>query len=435
MSTFTPLRKLPEKGEFTAGDTLVVFGEVFERGYVNGIIEEAKNAGLNIIYSTVGRRDENLKLRKLTTEEIADKKQTPLINIPLEAGFDLEPDADGIRPIDQLKDYGLTGWEDAKLDWSSIKESQNRGIKRFRSFVKEYMIELEKLISPDKNLIFVHTMAGGFPRAKVVMPIANRVFKGIGARFTSSQKFWDSEIGRLCDISFREVTGETFHHLIDLSSNLRNKIEKNGAKVTYVAYGYHGNEVLIEDNYEWYSYSPYLQGFAKCRLEEISAKAFKEGIQSTVFNVPEILTNSSSIFLGVEVVLYPLLRALKKEGPTSTRTKELFESCQKKLKNNYSLDDIDKKTQEYLTNPIVKKWPKFSGWPQHNGPEQMELMRNFSTALIEMHESQKNLITVDLSEVVFRACGKIMFNEAWSPHAPVIWVGHDAVAKATINNY
>lgn len=432
MTKFQPIREWPKKHIFGEGDTLVIFGEVFERGYVNGIIDEAKAAGMQIIYSTVGRRDENLNLRALNSEELSEKSQSPLINIPLEAGFDLEPDKNGLRPVDQLKSYGLTGWEDARLDWGSIEDSYLRGTERFRGATQSYLDELSKKVNPGKNLIFVHTMAGGFPRAKVVMPIANRVFKGIGPRYLSSQLFWKSEIGRLCEKNFNSVTAETLHHLIDLSTSLRENIKAAGGQTFYVAYGYHGNETLIGDKYEWYSYSPYLQGFAKCKLEGVSTAAREKGIQSTVFNVPEILTNSSSIFLGVEVVLYPLLRALKKEGQNSLVVKKINETCLKKLKSGTSIDDIDKITQDYLTNPIVKSWPKYEGWPQHNGSEQMELMRSASTRLIEMHQDQKNLITADLSEVVFRACGKIMFHNLGQNKNSVLWIGHDAVAKATV---
>lgn len=426
---FNPLREFRPQAKFSAHDVVVIFGEVFERGYVNGIIDEAKKVGAQVIYSTVGRRDENQNLRPLSDEEISSKNQSPLINVPLEAGFDLEPALNGVRPVDQLKDYGLTGWEAAKLDWDLIEESRRKGIERFRQATTNFLKEIEKFTQPGKNLIFVHTMAGGFPRAKVVMPIANRIFKGSGTRYSSSEIFWESEIGRLCSKSFQEVTAETFSHLIELSEHLRSKIESEGGRVRYAAYGYHGNEVLVGDHYEWYSYSPYLQGFAKCRLEEISAQAFEKGVQCTVFNVPEILTNSSSIFLGVEVVLYPLLRALKKEGANSPHVQQIIKSCQSRLREGITLDDIDKKTQEYLTNRTVRSWPKFEGWPQHNGPEQMELMRQYSTSLIEMHKNQKELITAELSEVVFRACGKVIFHELWAPRAPVLWIGHDLVAK------
>ncbi len=437
---FSPLRELHEAQTFGKGDTLVVFGEVFERGYVNGLIDIAKARGLNVVYTTVGRRhsasaNESQSLRALTAEELTEKGQSPLINIPLEAGFDLDPGNDSdanSRPVDQLKGYGLTGWEDARLDWQSIERSRQRGVERFRDSVKQFLVELRKHADVRKNLIFAHTMAGGFPRAKVVMPIANKIFKGSGARYSSSEVFWSGDIGRLCAMSFQEVTAETYRHLIELSTPLRSEIESNGASVHYLGFGYHGNEALIGDKYEWYSYSPYLQGYAKIQLENISKEAFAAGVKSTVFNVPEILTNSSSIFLGVEVSLYSLLRALKKEGPGSPRTREILERAKAKLKDGATLDDIDRITQQYLTNPAVRDWPKFEGWPQHNGPEQMELMRSASSALIDLHKNPKDLMTAELSEVVFRACGKVMFNEIAAPRAPVAWIGHDLVAKLTV---
>lgn len=427
------LRTLAPRSPFGAGDTLVVFGEVFERGYVNGLIDEAKKAGLNIIYSTVGRRDENLNLRPLTSDELAAKGHGPIVNIPLEAGFDLELDNDGQRPVDQLKEYGLTGWETARLDWPRIEQARHRGIERLRKNIKQFISEVAKQVDPKKNLIFAHTMAGGFPRARVVMPIANRVFKGSGARYFSSQVFWESQIGHLCERSFNEVTAETFQHLIDLSQDLRKTVESHGATVAYTAFGYHGNEVMVGDKFEWYSYSPYLQGFAKVRLEQIATEAKKSNINCCVFNVPEILTNSSSIFLGVEVVLYPLMRALKHLTPNSDLVKKLTAQCQAKLKEGASIEDIDRLTQEYLHNPAVRNWPSFKNWPQHNGPEQMELMRTCSSALIDLHKNPNELMTAELSEIVFRACGKVMFHEIAQPARPVVWICHDLVADVTLN--
>lgn len=426
---YFPLRSIQKNNPFKAGDTLVVFGEVFERGYVNGLIDEAKAHGLNIIYATVGRRDAELNLRALTPEELDAKGHGPIINIPLEAGFDLDRDDTGVRPVDQLKDYGLTGWQEAKLDWKSIEQSRSHGIERFRKNVKLFLNEVEKRIDTSKNLIFVHTMAGGFPRARVVMPIANRIFKGSGARYASSEEFWSSEIGQLCEKSFSEVTAQTLAHLIELSKPLRIKVESTGANVCYCAYGYHGNEVMIGDTYQWYSYSPYLQGFAKTELENIARNASAADVKCTVFNVPEILTNSSSIFLGVEVVLYPLLRALRHENPSSALVKNLTDSCKAKLKDGVEVSEIDQITQNYLNNPKVRAWPSLKGWPQHNHPDQMELMRTCSATLIELHKSQNDLMTADLSEVVFRACGKVMYHEIASPRTSVAWICHDLVAK------
>ncbi|MEK6554867.1 MAG: hypothetical protein AABZ31_06495 [Bdellovibrionota bacterium] len=428
MSLFIPLRELPKSPQYKKGDVMVMFGELFTRGYANGIVEEAERIGMKVIYSTVGRRDAEMNLRPLTAEELAEKAQ-PLINIPLEAGFDLEPDSKGRRPVDQLKEYGLTGWEAAELDWDSLNDSRKRGTERFQKATQAFLKEVQKLIPAGANVLFVHTMAGGFPRAKVVMPIANRVFKGSGARFLSSETFWKSQIGKLCDVSFNEVTAETLRHLIQQSEGLRHEVKNGGGQVSYVAYGYHGNEALIGGDYKWYSYSPYLQGWAKIKMEEVAAEAFSKGIPAHVMNVPEILTNSSSIFLGVEISLYTLIRAIKKENRDPKKTQELIDECQALLKDGFTFDDVDAATQEYLTNPKVLNYPSFKNWPQHNAPEQMELMRQASQKILDMHKDQKHLLTAHLSEIVFKATGKVMLAESYKPRAPIQWMGHDLVAK------
>jgi hypothetical protein len=425
---FIPLRNLQTEDLYHEGDILVVFGEVFSRGYVNGLIEEARQHGMKVIFSTVGRRDGNDELRPLTQEELATKEQ-PLINVPLEAGFDMEKNSEGIRPIDRVAGLKMSEWKNADLDEADLHECSKKGNARFRQSVAEYLKKLEPMIPPGKNVLFAHTMAGGVPRTKIVMPVMNRVFKGSGDRFASSQEFWESPLGRLSAMNFMDVTATTFSHLIDLSTELRRKIEKGGGRVSYVAYGYHGTEILFDDEYRWQSYSPYLTGFAKLRLEEIAEDAFAKGIRACVFNAPEILTNSSSIFLGVEVALYPLLGALKREAPNHPYTKSVLNRCAQLLKSEHKLDDILELTDKYFSSDVIKEWSKFDEWPQHNGPEQMALMRETSTQILDMHKDQKNLLTAELSEVVFRACGRAMCVEGAKPRKPVWWVGHDLVAR------
>jgi hypothetical protein len=197
-----------------------------------------------------------------------------------------------------------------------------------------------------------------------------------------------------------------------------------------MAHGYHGTEILMGGKYKWQSYAPYLQGFAKLELERIAVRAKEKGIDACVFNAPEILTNSSSVFLGVEVALYPLLGAFKKERPTDTLTKDLMKSCQELLKPEHSLDEIMQLTDRYFQSELIgQRWSKYEQWPQHNGPEQMELMRTTSDRVLEMHRDEKNLLTARLSEIVFRAFGKAVFFETLNPREPVWWVGHDLVAK------
>ena len=65
MTEITSLRDIPQKNIFRKGDTFVLFGELFGSGYVNGLLDEARKAGMNIVGMTVGRRDENMALRPL----------------------------------------------------------------------------------------------------------------------------------------------------------------------------------------------------------------------------------------------------------------------------------------------------------------------------------------------------------------------------------
>lgn len=432
MTEFKALREVPSQAGFKKGDVMVVFGELFGRGYANGIVDEAEKAGMTIVRSTVGRRDPDGTLRPLTSEELQNWPK-PYINIPLEAGFDMEPASDGSTPVDQLKSVKMTEWEQAKLDWQKVNESRANGVKRFRKNVEAYMSELDKIIPKGANVVFVHTMAGGVPRAKILMPTMNKVFKGTGDRYIESARFWKSELGRLSEASFEEVTANTFQHLLDLSEPIRTRVKNDGGKISYVAYGYHGTEVMTRGEYRWQSYAPYVQGWAKLMLENMAQEAWKKGIHAQVFNCPEILTNSTTIFLGVELPLYPLLSALKKEGANSPRVKEILAECKALLKDEHSFEEMEKFLDSFLASDTIRNHVSLKGWPQHSSKAQMELMLDKSAKLIEMHKDEKNLITFVLSEQIFRATGKVMFREAWHPSAPVLWLGHDVLAKAIVS--
>lgn len=419
----SPIKSVPSKSPWKKGDYLVLFGELFQRGYANGLVEEATRAGMTLIKGTVGRRDKET-LRPLNEEELKNVTDK-IINIPLEAGFDLEPNSEGLSPVDYLKDIKLTEWENAKLDWTKIEDSRQKGIARFKKNLKAYFTELEKHIEPGKNVLFAHLMAGGVPRAKIIMPLMNRVFKGSGDRHIPSEKFWNSDLGKLCQISFNEVTAETYRYLIELSQELREKIIKSGGHVSYLAYGYHGTEVLINDKISWQTYTPYLQGWAKIHLEEISYLNQQKGINTSVYNCPEILTNSSSIFQGVEVSLYPLLLLLnKKKTPKTTK---IVEQCMSLLKSENSLESIKIHLNEYLADPQIQACGVFEKWPQHSNKEQMEKMLSYSDKVVDLHIDQKNLITYVLSEVVFHSCGYIMLHDSWKPQNSVSWIGHDVI--------
>src|SRR5665647_2334099 len=98
-------------------------------------------------------------------------------------------------------------------------------------------------------------MAGGIPKVKAFLAIANRIYKGRGERFMSSRALLDSDLGKLILMNFDEVT----------------------------ANGYHGTEILIGGEYHWQTYTNYTQGYAKMRLESVAQAAWADGISATVF--------------------------------------------------------------------------------------------------------------------------------------------------------
>jgi urease gamma subunit len=427
MSSLMPIREKPSLSPLKSGDVLVLFGELFTRGYANGLVEEAQSRGMTIIRSTVGRREKDLSLRALNAEEEAQVPK-PFINVPLEAGFDLEVLKDGSRIVDHLKDVKLNDWEKATISPSMIAEAKESGRNRFRENVRTWVEQITPHVT-GRNIVFAHLMAGGVPRTKIVMPLMNRVFKGTGDRFIASEPFWNSGIGRLCAESFNEVTAYTLQILLEETAALREKSIQNGHHVSYVGYGYHGTEIYIENELKWQTYAPYLQGFAKIELEKISTEFFKKGVATCIYNCPEILTNSSSIFQGVEVPLYPLLRALEKNANPEAYQK-IASECLAKLKDGESVENILRVAYRFLTSPEAKAVMEFSAWPQHSNQVQLESMLQTSDQLISMQKSEKDLITSLLSEVVFKSCGYLMLHDSWAPRAPVQWIGHDVVAKA-----
>lgn len=431
MTIYNPMRELPARAGYGKGDVLVLFGELFGRGYANGIVEEARDHGMTIIGATVGRRDADGALRALTGEELAVAEEFlggTIINIPLEAGFDMEPAGDGRTPLDQLKGVKPDEWENVRLDWDGIEQSRSRGIKRFAGALAAFTAELEKLIPAGANVLFVHTMAGGIPRARLFMPLLNRVFKGQGDRYLSSEAFWKSDLGELCRISFDEVTADTFTHLIEATAALRERIAAGGQKVSYAAYGYHGTEVLIDGEYTWQSYTPYLQGWAKMRLEDAAAAAWQKGVKATVYNSPEIQTNSSGLFLGVEISLYPFLSALEREGGEAA-VRPFADECRALLKEGATLERLLASANDYLASPLMAGFRDLAGWPLHNTPEQAEFMLTRANELLAMNANPKEIVCAALSRAVFTGVGRLMFDSSWQPAAPVFWLNHDIVAK------
>ncbi|UUZ53643.1 hypothetical protein LP419_33940 [Massilia sp. H-1] len=124
MSEFTSLRHIPSAQLFKKGDVFVLFGELFGRGYVNGLIDEGAPPSMTIVGITVGRHDENNALRALNAEELAEAEEKlggKIINVPMMAGFDLDAPADEQNPTEMLSGITLKTWQEDKLDWAKIE--------------------------------------------------------------------------------------------------------------------------------------------------------------------------------------------------------------------------------------------------------------------------------------------------------------------------
>jgi Family of unknown function (DUF6936) len=426
-----PLRDIPQTNIFRKGDTFVLFGELFGRGYANGLINQARKAGMTIVGITVGRRDENNALRPLSDEELLEAESNlggRIINVPLMAGFDLDALAGESTPTDLLAGMTLKSWQEDKLDWQHIEKCRAAGVKRFRDSADRVMAEIDALIPDGRNVFFAHTMAGGIPKVKVFLAIANRIYKGRGERFLSSRALFDSDLGKLILMNFDEVTANTLQHLIDSSTVIRARMEKTGGQVRYTAYGYHGTEILIDGHYEWQTYTNYSQGHAKMRLEHIAETAWASGIKATVYNCPEIRTNSSDIFVGVELSLFPLLKALKKENGGAWAEAQ-WQACRELFQDGNALDTLLQKITDYNASGVMKKFRNFEDWPMDNSAALADLMISTSEAITQMHKDRKALVTDILSALVLEGTGPLMFNETSNPAGPVLWLNHDVIAK------
>jgi len=425
------LRELPHANLFRKGDVFILFGELFGRGYANGLINEARKAGMTIVGITVGRRDENNALRALTSEELATAEANlggRIINVPLMAGFDLDAPAGEPTPTDMLGNMTLKSWQDDKLDWAHVEKCRAVGVKRFKDSVANVMSELDGMIPNGANAFFAHTMAGGIPKVKVFLAIANRIYKGRGERFLASSALLNSDLGKLILMNFDEVTANTFQHLIEASATIRARLEKSGGQVRYTAYGYHGTEILIDDKYQWQTYTNYTQGKAKMRLERIAEDAWKQGIKATVYNCPEIRTNSSDIFVGVELSLFPLLKALLKEQG-GTWAAAQWEACRAVLQEGLTLEDLLQKIDHYNASSVMMSFRNFAAWPMDNTAELADVMIGTSEEITKMHKSRNELVTDILSALVLEGTGPLMFFASASPSAPVVWINHDIIAK------
>lgn len=425
------LNRLSENNVFRRGDVFVLFGELFGRGYATGLLDEARRAGMEIVGITVGRRDENNALRPLDAEELSSAEARlggRIINIPLMAGFDVDAPEDCPTPTELLAKMTLESWEHDKLDWDYVEQCRDIATARFTKSLAKVMAVLDGMIATGRNVFFAHTMAGGIPKAKIFLVVANRIYKGTGTRHMSSQTLIDSDMGKLILQNFDDVSANTFRHLIDFSAAIRERIEASGGQVRYTAYGYHGSAVLIDGSYRWQTYTNYTQGYAKMRLERIAEEAWAAGVKATVYNCPEIRTNSSDVFTGIELPLIPLLLALKKENGGQW-AEELWQACEQLLEDGLTMKDVFRKITDMQASEVMRPFYDFLAWPMANSQAQADLTIGTSNEITQMHRNSKELISDLLSGLVVEATGQLIFAETSNPSGPVQWLNHDIVAR------
>jgi len=426
------LTQLPQPHRFRAGDVFVLFGELFGRGYANGLVAQARAAGMTIVGITVGRREADGTLRPLSDEELATAEANlggKIINVPLMAGFDMDAPAGTPTPTELLGKLTLKTWTEDKLDWDHIAQCREVGTARFKASVSQVMATLDGLIPDGAQVFFAHTMAGGIPKAKVFLAIANRIYKGRGERHQSSDVLLQSDLGKLILMNFDEVSANTFGHLIEGSRAIRERVQRTGGSACYSAYGYHGTAILIGDQYKWQSYSNYTQGYAKMRLERIAQDAWAQGVRATVYNCPEIRTNSSDIFSGVELPLFSLLRALRRENGGAW-AEGIWKECAERLSDGEAgLAVVMQRIADFYASDVMQRYDNFAAWPMPNSQDLADLMIGSSDDLVAMHKDRNALITDLLSTLVIEASGALMFNASAHPSGPVLWLNHDLIAQ------
>jgi hypothetical protein len=167
-------------------------------------------------------------------------------------------------------------------------------------------------------------------------------------------------------------------------------------------------------------------------LERFAEDAWSEGVKCTVFNSPEIWTQSSALFLGVEVSLYPLLRAIRSEDPTGTVADAVWTRCAALLREGATVDALLARAEEHLAAPSLGPFRDLATWPQHTTREQLESMLAASDAVLAMSADAKSPPCAELSRLVFRAVGELMLDASWEPSAPVLWLNHDVVARRLV---
>ncbi len=153
-------------------------------------------------------------------------------------------------------------------------------------------------------------------------------------------------------------------------------------------------------------------------LERIAEDAWATGVKATVYSCPEIRTNSSDVFTGIELPLIPLLLALRKENG-GRWAEEQWLACQRLLADGVTMDDVFRKITAMQASDVMRPFYDFSAWPMANSQAQADLTIGTSNEITAMHRGTKVMISDHLSGLVVEATGQLIFGESSNPSGPV----------------
>ena len=104
------------------------------------------------------------------------------------------------------------------------------------------------------------------------------------------------------------------------------------------------------------------------------------------------------------------------------------------MKDGQNLNDLLQTISDYLKSPVFQHFQNYEAWPMENSLELAEIMVGTSDQMQNLHINRKDLITDLLSELILIASGTLIFNEISHPQGPVLWLGHDVIAKQLIDS-
>lgn len=420
-----------------ANCAVVLIGEYLKDGYLKGVRDFCKRHNWQIFFSTIGRRervaDDSLfatgQLRAPAPQELdSEVEKDNLINLPLEAGFDLVSLSDGRKLSDLLNK--CSEFRKFEISQNDLEEFRSASEVQFKKRLDEFCVQLAPRLEKFDYVLYVHAMAGGTIRHPLALEGLAELLKGT----LNLHDYFKTGLGRAANANINEVSSQTFNYLIDaIKTNAAMKNLKNEFRIA--GYGYHGTKIEIAGAYKWMSLPPYFPAPAKVNLEKISEKNFASGVSCTVFNSPEVVTASSRHFPGISLSSIAFLGSLSKGGHlASPLFSSRFQSETQVIKG-FDIEKLSKIADQFFNHPMFKTF-QIEQWPQTCTAEISNEIRLAQGKITEVTTVPgfRNL-TSALSRILIALVGEILVKESVSAKEPIYWAGHDVIIEKIKQNY